>query len=95
MNIENVLTFRAIDPHDDSNAIGVRKPVSTTSRNPGVALDKLKLGGRAVEGGPDEERHDEGHQRGAKGHPADRRVAAPVGVADEQERQRPDQRHEP
>ena len=31
MKIENSLTFFSIDSHDESSAIGVRKPVSTTS----------------------------------------------------------------
>ena len=31
MKIENSFTLRSIDPHDESSAIGVRKPVSTTS----------------------------------------------------------------
>ena len=31
MKIENSLTFFSTDSHDDSSAIGVRKPVSTTS----------------------------------------------------------------
>ena len=31
MKIENSFTFRSIRLHDDSSAIGVRKPVSTTS----------------------------------------------------------------
>ena len=58
MKIENSLTFLSMPSHDDSSAIGVRKPVSTTQqqadavdadvvvdaerRNPRRALDELE-----------------------------------------------------
>jgi hypothetical protein len=79
--MENSLTFFSTLSHDDRSAMGVRNPVSTTSRR----LHELELGRGGVERRPDAQRDREGHERDAQRQPPEEPVAAAIGLADEEQ----------